>query len=74
MDIVEFVEKLYSHPLSSWQKEFVEKFYDAVKNNKQLFYLTPRCNSRYSLKTLEALVVIAVAQEQGLIKKEETNE
>lgn len=74
MDIVEFVEKLCAHPLSPWQKEFIEKFYDAVKNDKQLFYLPPRCNSRFSLKTLEALVVIAVAQERGLIKKEETNE
>lgn len=75
MDIVEFVEKVCAFPLMEYQKEFVRKAYDAVKNNKRLVYippLPPRGGSRYSLELLQALVIIVVAEERGLIREKES--
>lgn len=49
MDIVEFIEKVYEHPLMEWQKEFVQKACKAVKNNKSLIFNSPRRPSVYIL-------------------------
>lgn len=68
MDIVEFIEKVCKFPLMEWQKEFVRKTYDAVKNDKGLIYIPPGRPSRFQFRTLEALTIIAVAQERGLVK------
>lgn len=69
MTIVEFVEEYLEHPLSDLDKQFVEKAYESIKYRRQLFYILPRgCNRSYYL-ILQALVVIAVGMEQGLIKK-----
>lgn len=69
MTIVEFVEGYLEHPLSDWDKQFVEKAYESIKYRRQLFYILPRgCNRSYYL-ILQALVVLAVGMEQGLIKK-----
>lgn len=71
MTIVEFVEEYLEHPLSDWDKQFVEKAYESIKYRRQLFYIPPRgCNRSYYL-ILQALVVIAVGMEQGLIKKKQ---
>lgn len=69
MTIVEFVEEYLEHPLSDYDRQFVEKAYEAVKYRQSLIYIHPRgCNRSYYL-ILQALVVIAVGMEQGLIKK-----
>lgn len=49
MDIVEFIEKVYEYPLIEWQKEFAQKAYEAVKNNKPLIFNPPGRPSIYIL-------------------------
>ena len=49
MDIVEFIEKVYEHPLMEWRKEFVRRAYEAVKNNKPLIFNPPGRLSAYIL-------------------------
>lgn len=69
MNIVEFVEEYLEYPLSDWDKQFVEKAYESVKYKQLLIDIHPRgCNKSY-YNILQSLVVIAVAMEQGLIKK-----
>lgn len=70
MDIVEYVEKVCEFTLSDYQKDFVRKCYDAGKNNKQLLYIPPRVNSKFSFDLLQAIVIIILGQERGLLKKE----
>ena len=78
MDIVEFIEKVYKFPLIEYQKEFIRTYYDAVKNDKQLIYVPHRGSSRFQLRTLQALTIIAVVQERELVnfdlEKEEKND
>lgn len=69
MTIVEFVEGYLEHPLSDWDRQFVEKTYEAVKYKQQLIYIRPRGCSKWYYDTLQALVVLAVGMERGLIKK-----
>ena len=51
-----------------YQKEFIRTYYDAIKNNEQLIYVPPRGTSSFQLRTLQALTVIAFAQERGLVE------
>lgn len=71
MTIVEFVEGYLEHPLSDWDKQLVEKMYESVKYRRQLFYIPipPRGCSKLYYDMLQALVVLAVGMECGLIKK-----
>lgn len=69
MTIVEFVEGYLEHPLSDWDKQLVEKMYESVKYGQQLFYISPRGCSKLYYDMLQALVILAVGMEQGLIKK-----
>lgn len=69
MTIVEFVEGYLEHPLSDLDTQFVEKTYESVKYRRQSFYIPPRgCNRSYYV-ILQALAILAVGMEQGLIKK-----
>lgn len=68
MDIVEFIEKVYKFPLMEWQKEFVRKAYEVVKNDEEMIYVPPRGSSSFQLRTLESLAILEVAQERGLVK------
>lgn len=70
MDIVEFVEKICEFPLLDFQKEYVRKIYEAIKNNEQIVYIPPRRSSKFSFELLYAIAIIAVGQERGMIKKE----
>lgn len=69
MTIVEFVEGYLEHPLSDLDKQFVEKTYESVKYRRQSFYISPRGSNRSYYVILQALVILAVGMEQGLIKK-----
>ena len=51
-----------------WQKEFIRTYYNAIKNNEQLIYVLSRGHSSFQLRTLQALTVIAFAQERGLVE------
>lgn len=68
MDIVEFVEKVCEFSLTDFQKEFVRKVYDAAKNDKRLYYVLPRYNQKISFELLQAIVIIIVGKERGLVK------
>lgn len=57
-----------------YQKEFIRAYYDAVKNNEQLIYVPHRGTSSFQLRTLQALTVIAFAQERGLVKLDSDKE
>lgn len=69
MDIVEFVEKVCEFSLTDFQKEFVRKVYDAAKNDKRLYYVLPRCNRKFSFELLQAIVIIIVGKERGLVNE-----
>lgn len=69
MTIVEFVEGYLEHPLSDYDRRFVEKAYESVKYKRTLFYIPPRGWNRSYYSILQSLVILAVAMEQGLIKK-----
>lgn len=71
MDIVEYAEKVCNFHLLDWQKEFLYKAYEAVKNNGQLIYIPLRCNNHFNYNILQALVVMIVAQERGLLNEKE---
>ena len=47
MTIVEFVEGYLEHPLSDWDRQFVEKAYEAVKYRQLLIYVHPRGSSKW---------------------------
>ena len=51
-----------------YQKEFIRTCYNAIKNNEQLIYVLSRGHSIFQLRTLQALTVIAFAQERGLVE------
>lgn len=70
MDIVEFVEKVCDFPLLDYQKEFVRKVYYAAKNEKRLCYIPPRGSNKFSFDLLQAIVLIIVGKERGLLNKE----
>lgn len=67
MDIVEFVEKACNLHLLDYQREFIRKVYDAAKNEKRLYFVPPRGNSRVDFELLQALTLVKVAQERGLV-------
>lgn len=71
MNIVEYSEKVCNFHLSDWYKAFLYKVYEAVKNNGQLIYIPPRCNNPFSYNILQALAVMIVTQERGLLKEKE---
>ena len=68
INIVEFVETVCEFPLTDFQKEFVRKAYDAAKNDKRLYYILPRSNQKFSFELLQAIVLIIVGKERGLVK------
>lgn len=71
MDIVEFAEEICNFRLMDFQKDFLSKTYESVKNNQLLYYIPPRGSTCFNLELLQALAVIVVAQERDLIKNKE---
>lgn len=67
-DIVEVIEKVYRFPLTDFQKEFVRKTYDAAKNDKRFYYIPPRSNQKFNFELLQAIVLIVLGEEKGLVK------
>ena len=67
-DIVECVEKFYKYPLSDYQKDFIYKVYDSEIKDKRLCYVPPRGNQRLNLELLQAIVLVVLGKEKGLIK------
>ena len=57
MNIIEFAENICNFHLSDWQKEYILNAYEAIKNNKQLFYIPPCGNSRFSFTLLQLIAI-----------------
>ena len=57
MSIVEFAEEILDYKLLSFQKEFLTKCYEAYVSNKQLYYIPPRGNSKYSLLFMQYIAL-----------------
>lgn len=68
MNIVEYAEKVCNWHLTDFQKDFLNKVYESVKNNQRFIYIPPRGSSRFCLDILQSLVVIVVAYERDLLK------
>lgn len=67
MDIVEFIERACNLHLLDYQREFIRKVYAAAKNDKRVYFVPPRGNTRVDFELLQALTLVAVAQERGLV-------
>lgn len=78
MDIIDFVQNICGCQLSEWQIKFTRAAYDAIANDKTLIYKPPRGRSRFEYSTLQALCILFVAYERGVINgnsvKEETDD
>lgn len=46
MNLVEFTEKIYPVPLTKFQKDFIEKYEQARKENKQVLVTFSRMRGR----------------------------
>lgn len=71
MNIVEYTEKVCNWHLKDFQKDFLNKAYEYVKNNQRFIYIPPRGSSRFCLDMLRSLAVIIVAYERDLLKDKE---
>lgn len=66
----EFVEKILNIELMPYQKDFINKAYEAAKDHKQLIYYPGRARSRSNSAYLQALAFIMAGQDEGIVKKE----
>ena len=54
MTLLEYAETVFPVPLTSWQKEFLEMYEQAEKENRQLFVcFPPRAGRSMTLKIIE---------------------
>ena len=75
MTIVKFAEEILGYKLSSFQKEFLTKCYEAYASNKRLYYIPPRGSSRYSLLFMQYIALIYYFEyDDGRKLKERLNE
>lgn len=74
MDILDFVQGICNWSLSGNQVKFIRAVYDALKNDKALVYIPSRGSSRFEYSTLQALCILFVAYERGMIKKNSVKE
>lgn len=71
MNIVEKVQAVVDFELLDYEKKFVEKCYESITKNNLLFYIQPRGCGKFKLSLLQAVVVMVVSDERGLLKKGE---
>lgn len=74
MDIIDFVQNICGWQLSGIQIKFTRAAYDALKNDKALVYIPSRGSSRFEYSTLQALCILFVAYERGMLNKNITKE
>lgn len=70
MTAAEFVEQVLDIELSPYLKDFANKYYEAASEGKILLYYPPRGCSKNTMQYIEALVIVMVGQDKGIIKKE----
>lgn len=68
MDIVEFAEKVYGHPISDIHKDILTKLYEARQNGVQIIYRPARGCCRYDYELLQSIAILFVGDEEGVIK------
>ncbi len=68
MDIVEFAEKVYGHPISDIHKDILTKIYEARQNGIQIIYKPARGCCRYDHELLESIAILFLGYEEGVIK------
>lgn len=73
MTVVEFAEETLGRSLSVWQKDYLEKVYDAYKKGRRIMVIPSRGNSKFSYDVLNSIAVLKVADERGYFKKEKEN-
>lgn len=71
MSIVEFAEKLLGYELSSWQKIFLTKCYEYISQNKKLYYIPPRGNTRHIPMIFQNIAIMYCLNDHELNKEEE---
>lgn len=74
MDIIDFVQNVCGWQLSEFQIKFARAAYDAIVNDKTLIYTPPRGGFGSQYRTLQALAILFVAYERGIIKKNSAKE
>lgn len=72
MSIVEFAEELLGYKLLDFQKEFLNKCYDAISQNKQLYYIPSRGNVKSMPLVMLYIALTYYSEYSG--EKEESDE
>lgn len=68
MDIAKIIEPFCNFTLTDYQREYVQKLYDAEMEGNHLVYcIPPRDTSRHTTDALYALVMLAIALQEGSI-------
>lgn len=68
MDIAKIIEPFCNFPLTDWQREYVQKLYEAEMEGKRVVYcMLPRGTSRHTTEVIHALVMLIVAEEKSLV-------
>ena len=70
MTAAEFAEEVLNIELLPYQKDFINKAYEAAQKHQRIIYYPPRGNNRYSFVYLQALAFIMAGQDEGVVKKE----
>ena len=65
MSIVEFAEEIFGYKLSSFQKEFLTKCYEAYASNKQLYYIPPRVNRKQMWLIMQYIAIAYCSEYSG---------
>ena len=65
LSLVEFAEEILGYKLSSFQKEFLTKCYEAYTSNKQLYYIPPRGNHKQMLLIMQYIAIAYCSEYSG---------
>ena len=68
MDIAKIIEPFCNFQLTDWQREYVQKLYEAEMDGNHLVHcMLPRGTSRHTTEVIHALVILAIALQEGSI-------
>lgn len=68
MDIAKIIEPFCNFQLTDWQREYVQKLYEAEMEGKPVVHcMPPHGTSRHTTEVVHALVMLIVAEEKGLV-------
>ena len=68
MDIANIIDSFCNFSLTDWQREYVQKLYDAeMEGNHLVYYIPPHGTSRHTTEVIHALVILAIALQEGSV-------